>query len=219
MSHALLRHMSVTAVVLGLFAFTGTLLVSSTNLMTEERIAENEKAALLQTLNTLIPRQQYDNDLTSDRIAVVNKEWLGSSQALMIYRARLGQKTVAAIMTVVAPDGYNGNIRMLVAIKADESLYGVRVLQHRETPGLGDGIDVDRSPWVHQFDGRSLTDPDELGWNVVKDGGVFDQFTGATISPRAVVKAVHQALLYYHRHRQMIFSTPAIMPEKERKHE
>ncbi len=219
MSNNLIRHMTVTAVVLGLFALAGTLLVSTTNVMTEERIRENEKAALLQTLNTLIPHDQYDNDLTSDYIQVISKEWLGSGKAVRIYRARLAGRPVAAILTAVAPDGYSGNIRLLVAVKSDGRLYGVRVLQHRETPGLGDGIDIDRSPWIRQFDGRSLADPDELGWNVVKDGGVFDQFTGATISPRAVVKAVHHALVYYQRHEDMIFSMPAMTEEKGRGNE
>ena len=210
MMDRLLRHMTVTALVLGLFAFVGTLLVSATDLMTEERIAENEKAALLRTLNTLIPHDDYDNDLTSDRIEVASRALLGTGKPLPVYRARRSGRPVAAILTSVAPDGYGGAIRLLVAIRYDGRLYGVRVLQHRETPGLGDGIEADRSPWIHQFDGRSLRDPDELGWNVVKDGGVFDQFTGATISPRAVVKAVHNALIFFDRKRDRLFSAPSI---------
>ena len=210
MRDRLLRHMTVTALVLGLFAFVGTLLVSATDLMTEDRIAENEKAALLRTLNTLIPRGDYDNDLTTDRIEVASRALLGTGKPLTVYRARRAGRPVAAILTAVAPDGYGGAIRLLVAVRHDGRLYGVRVLQHRETPGLGDAIEADRSPWIHQFDGRSLRDPDELGWNVVKDGGVFDQFTGATISPRAVVKAVHNALIFFDRNRGRLFSAPAI---------
>ncbi len=205
----LVRHMTVTALVLGLFAFVGTLLVSATDVMTEERIAENEKAALLRTLNALIPHDEYDNDLTTDRIDVVSRRWLGTGRPVPVFRARRGGRPVAAILTAVAPDGYGGAIRLLVAVRYRGTLYGVRVLQHRETPGLGDAIEADRSGWIHQFDGRSLDDPDELGWNVVKDGGVFDQFTGATISPRAVVKAVHRALIFYDRNRDRLFAVPS----------
>jgi electron transport complex protein RnfG len=112
-------------------------------------------------------------------------------------------------MTVVATEGYSGPIHLLVGIRYDGSLAGVRVVAQHETPGLGDGIEEDRSNWIFQFNGRSLDNPGAKGWAVRKDGGVFDQLTGATISPRAVVKAVHAALLYYRAHREQLFTTPA----------
>lgn len=213
MMQALVRHMTVTALVLGLFALVGTLLVSTTDLVTHERIVENERAALLRTLNTLLPGEAYDNDLASDRIEVMSRELLGTGKPLPVYRARKGGRPVAVILTALAPDGYGGAIRLLVAVRHDGTLYGVRVLQHHETPGLGDAIEADRSDWIHEFDGRSLHDPDELGWNVVKDGGIFDQFTGATISPRAVVKAVHHALIYFDRNRDRLFALPPVHEE------
>ena len=101
------------------------------------------------------------------------------------------------MLETVAPDGYNGSIRLLVAINLDSTLAGVRVVQHRETPGLGDAIDAQRSDWILGFDGKSLTTPPRKDWKVKRDGGDFDQFTGATITPRAVVKAVKKALLYF----------------------
>jgi len=122
-----------------------------------------------------------------------------------VYRARKGGREIAVVFTVVAPDGYSGAIRMLVGIRADGRLAGVRVVAHRETPGLGDKVEAHKSDWIRDFDNRSLRDPKADGWAVKKDGGVFDQFTGATITPRAVVAAVHSALRYYATHREAMF--------------
>ena len=105
------------------------------------------------------------------------------------------------LLRAVAPDGYSGSIQLLVAVLADGSLAGVRVLAHKETPGLGDKIELKKSPWIQSFTGKSLQNPDEAGWGVKKDKGQFDQFAGATITPRAVVKAVHHALQYFDAHR------------------
>ena len=130
-----------------------------------------------------------------------------------------GDSPIALVMATTAPDGYSGSIRLLVGINIDGSLSGVRVVAHRETPGLGDAIDEDRSDWIRIFDGKSLQDPPEERWAVRKDGGAFDQLTGATVTPRAVVKAVRQALLYYREHQQALFSVaeqdPAATPQKQ----
>lgn len=109
------------------------------------------------------------------------------------------------VLSPVAPDGYNGAIKLLVAVRTDGSLAGVRVVSHRETPGLGDPIDTDKSDWIFAFDGRSLDNPSEARWKVKRDGGDFDQFTGATITPRAVVKAVYQTLIFFERHKDRLF--------------
>ena len=109
-------------------------------------------------------------------------------------------------MSSIAPNGYNGPIHLLVGIKADGTLAGVRVVKHRETPGLGDVVEISRSDWILGFNDRSLSKPDEKGWKVKRDGGIFDQFTGATITPRAVVKAVHNALLYFEKNQVILFS-------------
>lgn len=200
------RHILITAAILLLFAVLGTGLVAFTYDNTHEIIEANERAALLVNLHALVPPERHDNDLVKDTLQVREPIQLGTDEPVTVYRARKAGQPVAAILTPVAPDGYNGDIKLLVAINADGRLAGVRVTAHRETPGLGDGIEASRSDWILQFTGRSLTDPDEKRWAVKKDGGAFDQFTGATITPRAVVKAVKKALIYFQNNRQTLFA-------------
>ena len=204
-----IRHIFITAAILLLFAVLGTGLVAVTFDNTHEVIEANARAALLQNLHTLVPPERHDNDLIKDVLLVNDATSLGTNEPVTVYRARKGGAPVAAIVTPVAPDGYSGNIRLLVAINADGTLAGVRVTAHRETPGLGDGIEASRSDWILQFTGRSLGDPAAKLWAVKKDGGVFDQFTGATITPRAVVKAVKKALIYFEHNRQSLFAETA----------
>lgn len=192
-------------VALTLFAFVGTGVVAFTYLTTTERIVENERQAIQNMLSTLVPSTQHDNDMFSDIITVVNPALLGSKKPSTIYRARINDEPIAAVLEVIAPDGYNGKIKILVAIHYDGIIAGVRVVSHKETPGLGDDIDIDRSDWIMNFDGHSLSNPTRKGWNVRKDGGIFDEFTGATITPRAVVKAVHQSLKYFSDQREEVF--------------
>jgi electron transport complex protein RnfG len=195
-NNTLIKHMLRTAALLAIFALIGTGLVAFTFKATEQPIAESRRAALLRSLHALVPDHLHDNDIFSDVIQVSDTR-LGSDKPLRVFRARLKNKPVAVVMEAVAPDGYSGNIFLLIAIKHNGELLGVRVSQHRETPGLGDAIDEDRSDWIHGFAGRSLDNPSASGWRVRRDGGKFDQFTGATITPRAVVKAVFNALQYY----------------------
>ncbi len=200
------RNMLIGAMILGLFSVVGTGLVALTYEGTAERIAENERLALLRNLHQIISSDSHDNDIYADVITVNDKTMLGSHNGVNIYRARQGGQPVAAVINSVAPDGYNGTIKLLVGINYDGSLAGVRVVNHRETPGLGDGIEAERSDWVLGFNGHSLFNPESEGWKVKKDGGVFDQFTGATITPRAVVKAVYNTLRYYQQHREALFA-------------
>ena len=200
------RPVFISAVFLLLFAVIGSGLVAYTFDSTEERIAENQRRALLNSLNELVPSDRYDNNIFSDILLVSNRELLGTDEPIPVYRARKGGWPVAAVLAPVATDGYNGNIRLLVAINLDGTLAGTRVVQHRETPGLGDGIEASRSDWILGFDGKSLSNTAKKDWRVKRDGGQFDQFTGATITPRAVVKAVHKALLYFKIHRQKLFA-------------
>ncbi len=202
----LLRNMAISAVLLGLFAIAGTSMVSLTYENTAERIAANHRATLLKTLHQLLPPEQHDNDMFSDTIRISQQPLLGTDDSINIYRARKAGQPVAAIIEAIAEDGYNGNIYLLVAISYNGELAGVRVVNHRETPGLGDGIDLSHSNWILNFTGKSLQNPASKLWAVKRDGGVFDQFTGATITPRAVVKAVHNTLIYYQRHRDELFA-------------
>lgn len=200
------KNMLTAAAILGIFAMIGAGLVGMTFEGTKERIATNEREFLLRTLNEMVPAEAYDNDIYADTIAVTSKKLLGSKEPLTIYRARKNNKPIAAIITAHAPDGYNGTIKLLVAVDLAGQIGGVRVLAHKETPGLGDSIEVERSPWINSFYGHSLNAPDKQGWRVKKDGGVFDQFTGATITPRAIVKAVYRALIFYYLNREALFA-------------
>lgn len=203
-----LRSMQRAAALLVGFAVLGAVLVALTWDATEERIAANEQEFLLRSLADVLPAG-YDNAVLEDAITVTDAELLGTPEPVTVYRARRDGRPVAAVLTPTAPAGYSGPIRLLVGVRADGTLSGVRVVAHRETPGLGDKIEVERNDWILGFAGRSLEDPPPARWAVERDGGVFDQFTGATITPRAVVSAVRDALIYFERHRDALFAAPA----------
>lgn len=211
----LARSMGIAALILSGFAVVGTGLVAVTYTSTRDIIAEAQRKALEASLNQLVPADRYDNRVTEDRIEVVAPAWLGTDQPVTVYRARKNGQPVALFATPVAPDGYSGPIQLLVGVYADGTLAGARVLAHKETPGLGDGIDEKRSPWILAFAGKSLENPRPDGWRVKKDGGAFDQFTGATVTPRAVVKATRKFLEYVQTHREQLFA-PVGATVKER---
>ena len=202
----IIRNMIISAIALGFFAIAGTYIVSYTFENTIDQINENKRLTLLKAFHVLILPSQHDNDMFTDIIQVTDKELLGTNKPVNIYRARKNNKPVALIINSVAPDGYNGNIELLIAINYNGSLAGVRVVQHKETPGLGDAIEENRSDWILKFRNLSLTNPAKKGWAVKRDGGDFDQFTGATITPRAIVKAVYKTLSYYKMHKDTLFS-------------
>jgi len=201
----LLKHMARTGLLLAMFAVIGTALVAFTYTGTKDDIANSQREALLKSLNVLVGNLGYDNQLYNDRIQITDERWLGTTQAMTVYRARKQGQPVAAIIETIAPDGYSGRIKLLVAIEYDGTLAGVRVLTHKETPGLGDAIEAERSDWILGFNGKSLSNPAKKGWAVKKDGGKFDQFTGATITPRAVVQAVHKSLQFFRLQRAELF--------------
>lgn len=205
------KNIAITAMLLTFFAVSGAALVGLTFKQTADDIKHNEELTLLRQLNTIIPAAAYDNDLLADTRSIKPQPLLGTDEDTTVYRARKDNKNVAAIFTSIAANGYNGPIHMLVGVYADGRLAGVRIVKHRETPGLGDAVELSHSKWVLGFDNKSLTDPDEKHWKVKRDGGIFDQFTGATITPRAVVKAVHDALLYFSQNQAMLFETEPAM--------
>jgi electron transport complex protein RnfG len=180
--------------------------VALVNDLARPRIEANERAQRVARLAEVLGGTRYDNDLLQDVVMVRAAERLGTDAPLPVHRARQAGRPVAAILTAVAPDGYAGSIRLLVGIDAEGQLLGVRVLAHRETPGLGDAIDERKSTWIDGFKGRSLGDPALERWHVTKDGGEFDQFTGATVTPRAVVRAVKNALLYFEANRATLLA-------------
>ena len=200
------RNILLTGWLLAISALLGTGLMVLVNRHSVPYIEHNERQVLLRSLNAVIPVETYDNDILNDSIQVTDEKLLGSDAPITIYRARATGRPVAAALTIIAPNGYSGPIVLLVGIGYTGQITGVRVVRHRETPGLGDSIEIQRSSWIESFNGKSSTNPKAAGWRVKRDGGEFDQFTGATITPRAVVGAVHKALLYFERHRDIIFS-------------
>lgn len=190
---------------LALFAIVATALVAYTEESTREQIKENERQALLDAINILLPKQAYDNAILNDTMVLPPTPQLGTAEPTVVYRARKKNEPVAAVLTSVAPDGYSGSIKILIAIYTDGSLAGVRVINHKETPGLGDKIDAHRDDWILQFSGLSLDSPDKSRWKVKKDGGEFDQFTGATITARAVVNAIKRTLTFFDENQDKLF--------------
>ena len=196
------------AALLGGCALLAVALLAGMHALTRERIVAAEHQKELATLAMLLPPERYDNDPIADTVTVTAPEWLGTSAALTVRRARLGGAPSALVLPVVA-QGYAGPIRMLVGISASGEVLGARVVAHQETPGLGDWIEAGRSDWIDGFRGRSLDDPALAGWRVRKDGGVFDQFAGATVTPRAVVKALARALEYVRVHGEELYAAEA----------
>ena len=199
------RSMLKNALVLGLFAIATVGLVAVLQQATAERIATAQRGAQVRALSEILPMGSYDNYLLDNSLQL-HDPLLGSKSPQTAYIALKDGKPSAVILRATAPDGYSGIIQLLVGIRADGRLVGVRVLTHRETPGLGDKIDLAKSAWIRSFDGKSLSNPNEDGWAVKKDRGEFDQFAGATITPRAVVKAVHKALQYFDANQQQLFA-------------
>jgi len=206
------KYMSRSAILLGLFALVGTGIVALIFTGTKDLIAESERQFMLRSLHEVIHSDLHDNDIFNDMITVTDPDLLGTKKPVAVFRARKNGQPVAVAITPIAPEGYVGPIKILVGITTDGTLLGVRVLRHRETPGLGDGIEIKRSDWVLGFNGHSLSNPEGKGWAVRRDGGKFDQFTGATITPRAVVKAVHNALKFYKRNQERLFREPSRAP-------
>ena len=178
------------------------------NQQTFDEIKLQQQKELMGILHQLIPDELHDNELTAQCTLLQNKEALGTEDALPAYIATAAGKPVAIALEAIAPDGYNGNIKLIVGINTQGEVLGVRTLSHQETPGLGDKIELRKSDWVTKFVGKVLTSEDDKQWQVQKDGGDFDQFTGATITPRAYVKAVKRAVWYFTQHQAEIFSQP-----------
>lgn len=189
---------------LGVFALVTTGLIALTFSGTEKTIEHQQRQKLVGILGAVIPNDRYDNDMEHDCTSMQDQTLLGSEEPKTIYRARLGSTPIGAAIETVAPDGYSGNIHLVVGVTTDNQVSGVRVLSHKETPGLGDKIDLRVSDWILSFNGQSTDDASK--WTVRKDGGQFDQFTGATITPRAVVKAVKKAADFFEQHQDAIFT-------------
>ena len=200
-----------TAVILFIFVVIFTALLSGAYLWTRPSIATAAAEEKMKLIDEVLPRNRYDNALLQDFVRIAPAPALGLDEDSQIYRARRGGRIEALVLEAAAPDGYAGKIRLLVALGGDGALIGVRVIAHRETPGLGDYIEPkkDRNkerPWITQFDGLNPVATNEREWKVKKDGGRFDTVAGATVTPRAVVKAVRKAALYVEENRERLFA-------------
>ena len=213
----------ITALNLLVFALIGTALLAITYELTHEPIARSEEQEKLKLVTQIAPAETYDNDIIKDSAQLPADPLLGNDDTSIAYLGRLKDQPSIAVMQVIAPDGYSGKISLIISIHSDGKVGGVRVISHKETPGLGDYIEIARSKWITVFDGKSLDDPKDADWKVKKDGGSFDYMAGATITPRAVVKAVHKALQYFAQHREEMFkqmppaNVPAVKSEGEKK--
>lgn len=193
-----------TSLVLGFFALLAALLLGVVNLATVDRIQEQQRLAERRALAEVFPQTLHDNDLllatftlTPDAPSFTQPELLQLSFPRQAYSGQLNGLFSGIILPVEAHDGYSGNILLLVGILANGQVSAVRVLTHKETPGLGDKIDFTISDWILGFDGKSLVNPPQSRWKVIKEGGEFDQLVGATITTRAVLNAVERALTFF----------------------
>ncbi len=191
-----------------------TALVAITYQVTNERIAANEQAWLEQSLAPALSGLSFDSGVSESVLTIPAPHALPGADAAIVYRVYSGESPVAALFVVSARDGYAGAIRLLIGIDVDGRVTGVHVLAHRETPGLGDRVESGKSDWVRQFDGRSLSDPTPGGWRIKRDGGEFDQLTGASVTPRAIVKAIQETLQYFDANAAAIFAAEADAPEE-----
>ena len=200
-----IRTVLLAAVIAAAAAFA----ISTSHDFSKQRIAANRRARLIASLNSVLDPSLRDRDLATVRINVTDKEFLGSNEPVDVYVAEDGDTPVAIVFATAETEGYNSTIHLLIGVSRDGVLTGVRAVSHRETPGLGDAIDIQKSKWITKFDGKSLSAPDRSLWLVDKDDGAFDSITGATVTSRGVVKGVKNTLLYFERHRDELFTAAA----------
>lgn len=205
----LVKSISKNSLILTAFAIATAGALALTNLGTQERIASAERAAQQRALYEIIPLSQHDNDLLTDTVPVPQSGWidLGVDATGKIHRARHNGEISALIIPAVAHDGYSGDISMIVGVNRDGTIAGVRILLHKETPGLGDKIELKKNQWILNFNGKSLQVPVIEEWKVQKDGGAFDQFAGATITPRAVVSQIKRVLQFVALNHDTLFGS------------
>jgi electron transport complex protein RnfG len=202
------QSMGKNSLLLALFALITALVLASTDRITEERIAESERLAAQKALFEIVPLARHNNDLLVDLQPIPEQYWLalGLDNGGDVHIARLDDQPVAAIVPSITTDGYSGDIAMIVGINFDGTVAGVRVVEHKETPGLGDKVELRKSDWILSFNGKSLNNPELSKWNVKKDRGDFDQFTGATITPKAVIHQIAKTLEYFEKDRERLLS-------------
>ncbi|MEW5768937.1 MAG: electron transport complex subunit RsxG [Pseudomonadota bacterium] len=199
-----LRETISTSLTLLVFSVVCAGLLAGSFVATRPNIERSEQLEKMRLVEQVLPKGGFDNDPIAAARPLPADALLGLKRPGVAYLATQAGEPAAVVLEAVAPDGYSGEIRLLIGIRADGRVAGVRVTAHRETPGLGDYIEVAKSNWIRQFDDKRLDAPAAEAWKVRKDGGQFDYVAGATITPRAVVKAVHKALRYFEMHRDAL---------------
>lgn len=200
------KSIKLNSALLAIFALATALVLATTHFLTKDRITEAERVAAQQALFEIIPTDRHNNDLLVDLQPIPEQYWqlLGLPEGGNIYIARFDEEPIAAIIPSVTPKGYSGDIEMIVGINFDGKIAGVRVTEHKETPGLGDKVELRKSDWILSFNGKSLSNTNIEGWDVKKNKGDFDQFTGATITPRAVIHQIAETLNYFESDRERL---------------
>ncbi|MFZ2971648.1 MAG: electron transport complex subunit RsxG [Ferribacterium limneticum] len=203
-----------TAATLFVFVAIFTGLLSGAYLWTKPAIEASATEEKMKLVDEVLPRTEYDNALLADTVALPATPELGLKDPTTLFRARQGGQPVALVFEAVAPDGYAGKIRLIIAMRANGEVAGVRVTQHKETPGLGDYVEIKKDknkarPWITQFNSMSLAKVADKDWKVKKDGGQIDYHAGATVTPRAVSKAVLKAVQWAEANRDRLFAEGA----------
>lgn len=198
------KSVTYQAILLGGSTLVATTILSFGNLATKNEIALRLEEDLKASISQVVAAELYDNDLLASTVIETNSD----GDSVVVYQA-IQNSSVTAVIFEVSEYGYSGQIRSILAVAPDGSVLGVRVLAHSETPGLGDKIEVEKHDWILGFNGLSARNPTQSGWAVRKDGGQFDQFTGATITPRAVVNSIRAGLEFFEENRQVLLQVRA----------
>ncbi len=201
------KKVSITASAMIIFSLVASAALSVSYFLTKTPIEESDARAKRMFLNQVVPSNLYDNNLVKDTISVEPNPLIGNKKNIDIYRAKKNNQVIAVIIETIAPDGYSGEIKTLVGVDQKDKILGVRVITHKETPGLGDYIEVDKSHWIKNFNLKSLDEMGEKEWAVKKDGGDFDYVSGATITSRAVIKSTYKSLLYVKENKKRLFAS------------
>lgn len=192
------------ALLLGIAVLSATVLLSVINAITEQRIATATAQLRMDSISAVLPPGPFDNN-PIDSLKQHAVPSLGGGEALDVYTVYTSGQPRAAVLEILAPDGYSGNIRLLLGLEPDGTIVAARVIEHKETPGLGDAIDIRRSQWIIQFAGRSLDKDHLTQWQLGQSSTQIDAITGATITSRAVLHAIHRALLWFEVHHEQLF--------------
>jgi Na+-translocating ferredoxin:NAD+ oxidoreductase subunit G len=202
----LVKSISKNSLLLSLFAVCCTAMITLCYMLTIDSIREQERIIANKALLEIFPESTHDNNILDDIISSDQVDFDLMTEGEVIHVARQGERLVGYIFPVQSKNAYSNDIKLLIGISVSGNLKGVRVIQHNETPGLGDAIEIKKSDWITHFNNKSLLDPEKRLWKIKKDGGSFDQFTGASITPRSIVNTVYKTLVFYNDNHELLLS-------------